>query len=154
MWKSEYFDMPSLDSYNPGTSRPRSVVLSMNADQTAAAVAEPPVAERPVTESPPREKPSATKPKTLPPYAVVVLNDNVHTLQYVIDTFRKVFGYPEAKCLWLALQAHFQGRSIVWSGAKEVAELMRDQIRSAGPDFYAAKKVEFPLGALIELLPG
>jgi hypothetical protein len=35
-----------------------------------------------------------------------------------------------------------------------VAELKRDQIRSTGPDFYAAKKVEFPLGVLIEPLPG
>jgi hypothetical protein len=66
-------------------------------------------------------------------------------------------------------QIHFRGRSIVWSGAKEVAELKRDQIRSAGPDFYARKKdqirsagpdfyarkkVEFPLGVLIEPLPG
>lgn len=43
---------------------------------------------------------------------------------------------------------------MVWSGSKEVAELKRDQVRSAGPDFYAAKKVEFPLGVTIEPLPG
>ena len=35
-----------------------------------------------------------------------------------------------------------------------LAELKRDQIRSAGPDFYAAKKVEFPLKASVEPLPG
>ena len=47
----------------------------------------------------------------------------------------------------LTLQVHNQGRAIVWSGSREVAELKRDQIRSAGPDFYAEQKVDFPLGS-------
>lgn len=126
----------------------------MNADQSATAVAEPPLVETPAAESSRREKPAASKPKKLPPYAVIVLNDDLHTFEYVIETFMKVFGYPAEKCFQLATEIHLQGRSIVWSGAKEVAELKRDQIRSAGPDFYASKKVEFPLGVVIEPLPG
>jgi hypothetical protein len=35
-----------------------------------------------------------------------------------------------------------------------VAELKRDQIRSVSPDFYAEKKVEFPLGVTVEPMPG
>ena len=54
----------------------------------------------------------------------------------------------------LALAIHCAGRAIVWSGSKEVAELKRDQVRGAGPDFYAARKVDFPLGVTIEPLPG
>lgn len=126
----------------------------MNADQSAAAVAEPPLAEMPAADTSTREKPAARKPKKLPPYAVVVLNDDLHTFEYVIETFMKVFGYPAEKCFQLAADIHIQGRSIVWSGAKEVAELKRDQIRSAGPDLYASNKVEFPLGVVIEPLPG
>ena len=126
----------------------------MDADQSATAVSEPPAAEMPAAESLRREKPSASKPKQLPPYAVVVIHDDLHSFQYVIETFRKVFGYAGLKCLLLAVKIHTCGRSIVWSGAKEVAELKRDQIRSAGPDFYASKKVEFPLGVVIEPLPG
>ena len=126
----------------------------MNSDQSAAAVAEPPLAEMPAADSSTREKPAASKPKKLPPYAVIVLNDDLHTFEYVIETFMKVFGYPAEKCFQLATDIHLQGRSIVWSGAKEVAELKRDQIRSAGPDLYASKKVEFPLGVVIEPLPG
>jgi len=125
----------------------------MDADQSATAVAEPPPAEMPAAESSSREKPAASKPKKLPPYAVVVLNDDLHTFEYVIETFMKVFGYPAEKCFQLATDIHVQGRSIVWSGAKEVAELKRDQIRSAGPDLYASKKVQFPLGVVIEPLP-
>lgn len=40
------------------------------------------------------------------------------------------------------------------SGTREVAELKRDQIGSAGSDFYPAKKVDFPLKVTIEPLPG
>jgi len=93
------------------------------------------------------------KPKKLPPYAVVVLNDDEHTFAYVIDTFMKVFGYDQTKSFQLAEEIHRQGRGIVWSGPKEVAELKRDQIRSAGPDLFASKKVSYPLGVLIEPLP-
>ena len=111
-------------------------------------------------ESPPepkqrrRKQPADTKPKVQPPYAVVVLNDDEHSFQYGIDTFMKVFGYPLEKGYSLALQIHTEGKAIVWSGAREVAELKRDQMRSAGPDFYGEKKVEFPLGVTIEPMPG
>lgn len=126
----------------------------MKAEQAAGAVAEPPAVDMPAAKSSPREKRSSGKPKKLPPYAVVVLNDDLHTFNYVVETFMKVFGYPAVKCVLLATTIHFRGRAIVWSGSKEVAELKRDQIRSAGPDFYASKKVEFPLGVVIEPLPG
>ena len=101
-----------------------------------------------------RKQPADAKPKVQPPYAVVVLNDDEHSFQYVIDTFMKVFGYPLEKSYSLALQIHTEGKAIVWSGTREVAELKRDQIRSAGPDFYGEKKVDFPLGMTIEPLPG
>ena len=100
------------------------------------------------------EQTSRPKPKKLPPYAVVVLNDEEHTFAYVIETFMKVFGYNQTKAYQLAREIHINGRSIVWSGPKEVAELKRDQIRSAGPDLFAAKKVSYPLGVVIEPLPG
>jgi len=103
----------------------------------------------------PREGENAAeaKPKKQPPYAVVVLNDDLHTFQYVVETFTKVFGYSAEKSYVLAVKIHNQGRGIVWSGSLEVAELKRDQLRSAGPDFHAVEKVDFPLGVLIEPLP-
>jgi ATP-dependent Clp protease adapter protein ClpS len=66
----------------------------------------------------------------------------------------KVFGYPQEKSYSLTLQIHTDGRGIVWSGSQEVAELKRDQILSAGPDFYATKKVDVPLKVTVEPLPG
>ena len=124
-------------------------------DDTNVAVESPPAVEGPPTPSKRRKKqPANAKPKQQPPYAVVLFNDEEHSFQYVIETLMKVFGYPQEKSHSLTLQVHNDGKGIVWSGSREVAELKRDQIRSAGPDYYAAKKVEFPLKATVEPLPG
>lgn len=100
-----------------------------------------------------KTKPADVAPRRQPPYAVVLFNDDEHTFLYVIETLMKVFGYPLEKCYSLTLQVHSEGRGIVWSGVREVAELKRDQIRCAGPDFYADKKVDFPLRVTVEPLP-
>ncbi len=100
------------------------------------------------------QKPAAKDPRILPPHAVVVLNDDDHSFDYVIEVFRKVFGYSTEKGYVLAKEIHETGRGIVWSGTKELAELKRDQVRSAGPDVHATRKVEFPLQAFVEPLPG
>ena len=125
-------------------------------NDASIAVESPPAVERlPKPKRRRKKQPAdAGKPKQQPPYAVVLFNDEEHTFQYVIETLMKVFGYPQEKSFSLTLQIHNDGRGIVWSGSREVAELKRDQIRSAGPDFYAAKKVDFPLGVIVEPLPG
>lgn len=110
--------------------------------QSATAVLDAPVATPDVDDP---------KPEIQPPYAVIVANDDDHTYQYVIETFRKVFGYSVQKCFRLADDIHVNGRGIVWSGSLEVAELKRDQIRSAGADFYApGRPVEYPLRVDLE----
>lgn len=101
-----------------------------------------------------RERPQDAGPRPQPPYAVIVFNDDLHTFPYVVETFMKVFGYSEQKSQMLAVDIHNQGRGAVWSGAREVAELKCEQVRSAGPDMYAEKRVDFPLGVMIEPLPG
>lgn len=97
-----------------------------------------------------------TKPKhkKQPPYAVIVENDDYHTFDYVIETLTKVCGYNTEKAFQLAYEIHTQGKSAVWSGTRELAELKRDQIRGMGPDTFASKPVTFPLGVYIEPLPG
>jgi ATP-dependent Clp protease adaptor protein ClpS len=115
----------------------------------AATVECPPAVDEDVKQSP-----SSTRPKKQPPYAVVLLNDDDHSFQFVVETIMKVFGYPLERSFQLTLQVHEQGRGIVWSGTRELAELKRDQVRSAGPDFHAQKKIEYPLGVTIEPLPG
>jgi ATP-dependent Clp protease adaptor protein ClpS len=92
--------------------------------------------------------------KTQPPYAVVVFNDDIHTFEYVVGTFMRVFGYPLEKSSTLASQIHHHGKGIVWSGTREVAELKCEQLRGAGHDFNGIRVVESPLRAIVEPLPG
>jgi ATP-dependent Clp protease adaptor protein ClpS len=112
-----------------------------------------------VLEAPPQVKRRATErekvvPKKQPPYAVIVENDDLHTFDYVIEVLQKVFGYDLQKAFLLTSQVHHAGQALVWSGALELAELKRDQIRGFGPDVYAMNPVTFPLGVRIEKLPG
>jgi ATP-dependent Clp protease adaptor protein ClpS len=90
------------------------------------------------------------KPKHQPRYAVVVLNDDLHSFEYVISALAKVFGYSTERGFQLALEVHVSGRAIVWTGALEHAELKRDQLRGMGPDVFADKPVTFPLGVELE----
>lgn len=100
----------------------------------------------------PRTK-EEVRTKRQPPYAVIVLNDDIHTFEYVIECFQKVFGYDLNKAGKLALTIHEEGRAIVWTGALEVAELKKEQIQGMGPDHRAHKKCDFPLGVELEPLP-
>lgn len=118
-------------------------------DESDVAVMEPQVVVR---TKPAKPDPQA-KPKKQPPYAVILHNDDDHTFQYVIDVLMKLFALPLEKAFILTNQVHNQGKSIVWSGTLELAELKRDQVVGFGPDFYAPKKVEYPLGVTIEPLP-
>ena len=101
-----------------------------------------------------RASPKDDKPKPQPPYAVIVLDDDLHTFPYVIETFQKVFGFAAEKAFKLAEEIHLRGETIVWSGTRELAELKQEQVRSAGTDYYARPPVKFPLGVRVEPLPG
>ena len=88
-----------------------------------------------------------------PPYAVIVLNDDLHSFDYVIHALCKICGHSVMKALQLTQQVHETGRALVWSGTLELAELKRDQIREFGPDEFASRPVTFPLGVYIEPMP-
>ena len=53
---------------------------------------------------------------------VVVLNDPVNLMSYVVLVFRKVFGFDETKARKHMLEVHELGRSVVWTGVREKAE--------------------------------
>lgn len=60
---------------------------------------------------------------TVHPWQVVVWNDPVNLMSYVVWVFRKLFGHPETEATRLMLQVHHEGRAIVSSGPLEKAEL-------------------------------
>ena len=82
----------------------------------------------------PRPAPRRGPPKLLPPYNVVLLDDDEHSYEYVIEMLKSVFAYPEEKGFMLAREVDSAGRVIVLTTHKERAELKRDQILGYGPD--------------------
>ena len=85
-----------------------------------------------------RKRQAKRKPKHLPPYHVVLWNDNDHTFEYVIAMMRKLFGYTKEQGLKIAETVHLQGRAIVYTGHLELAELKRDQIHAFGSDDFVS----------------
>ena len=55
-------------------------------------------------------------------WKVIVLNDPVNLMNYVVMVFRKVFGYGEQKAIKHMKEVHELGKSILWSGEREQAE--------------------------------
>jgi ATP-dependent Clp protease adaptor protein ClpS len=62
------------------------------------------------------------------PWHVVVHNDPVNLMSYVTMVFQRVFGYPRDKAERHMLEVHHKGRSILWSGMRERAELYVQQL--------------------------
>src|SRR3954447_7685887 len=62
------------------------------------------------------------------PWQVIVHNDPVNLMTYVTMVFQRVFGYPREKAERHMLEVHQQGRSIVWTGVRERAELYVQQL--------------------------
>lgn len=74
------------------------------------------------------------KTRRQPPYNVVLLNDEDHTFEYVIEMLKVLFGHPVEKGYQLAKMVDTAGRAIVCTTSLERAELKRDQIHAYGPD--------------------
>jgi ATP-dependent Clp protease adaptor protein ClpS len=88
--------------------------------------------------------PSAPKPVTLPQprldavWKVVLLNDEVNLMPYVMHVLLQVFSMTREKAQEHMREAHETGRSIVWSGSRERAE------------HYLLLLNQWHLGALLE----
>ena len=109
----------------------------------AIAPAEPVRAER--ARPPPRRQP----PRPLPLWHVVLLDDDDHTYEYVINMLGSVFGHPGTKAFMLAEEVDAMGRVIVFTGHRELAELKREQIIAYGADARIATS-RGGMGAVIE----
>lgn len=67
-------------------------------------------------------------------YHVIILNDDEHTFDYVIEMLQAVFGFSYATALAHTMEADSTGSSIVWTSGLEEAERKRDQIHAYGAD--------------------
>ena len=79
-------------------------------------------------EMPTVEQEEATRQEIEMPWNVIVHNDPVNLMSYVTMVFQRVFGYPRERAEKHMLEVHHNGRSILWSGVRERAELYVQQL--------------------------
>ena len=73
--------------------------------------------------------------KLQPPYHVVLLDDQDHTYEYVIEMLGKIFGHGREKAFQMAQEVDATGRCNVYTGSLEQAEFKRDQVHAYGADW-------------------
>ena len=76
------------------------------------------------------EKKEKTTTELAGTWNVLVFDDPVNLMEYVTKVFQKVFGYPRERAEDLMMTVHIAGKALVWSGAREPAELYVQQLHS------------------------
>ena len=66
------------------------------------------------------------------PWNIVVWDDPVNLMSYVVYVLEKVFGYNRSLATKLMLEVHNQGKSLVATEEREQAELHLHQLHSYG----------------------
>jgi ATP-dependent Clp protease adaptor protein ClpS len=57
------------------------------------------------------------------PWLVIVWNDPINLMSYVVHVFQKLFGYTREKATRLMMQVHHEGKAVVSDGPREKAEV-------------------------------
>lgn len=79
-----------------------------------------------------RPAPSKPKRKQLPPYKVLLHNDDVNTILDVVNAICQVIHMEMGIAIEKMLEAHHKGISLLLVTHKERAELYQDQLQSYG----------------------
>jgi ATP-dependent Clp protease adaptor protein ClpS len=74
------------------------------------------------------------KPPATPNYRVVLLDDNDHTYDYVIEMLQRIFVFSLEQAWRHAEEVAHRGRTVLMSCTLGEAEFGRDQIHAYGPD--------------------
>jgi ATP-dependent Clp protease adaptor protein ClpS len=73
-----------------------------------------------------------TDTRTTRPWNVVVWDDPINLMTYVVWVFRKLFGWPVEQATKHMLEVHTKGRSIVASEPRETAEQYVTRLHAYG----------------------
>ena len=83
---------------------------------------------KPTTDTPVRDQ-----AEILPPYAVILHNDDHNEMFYVVGALLKsVPKLSRRRATQIMLQAHFTGKALVITCPLELAELYRDRLQGFG----------------------
>ncbi|MEO1008683.1 MAG: ATP-dependent Clp protease adaptor ClpS [Planctomycetota bacterium] len=95
----------------------------------ATATEAPPERER---RAPARPKPADPKTDRLPPYQVLLHDDDNIDMLYVVESLVEATPLPRRRATRIMLEAHMRGMAQVMVTHQERAELYRDRIRARG----------------------
>jgi len=93
-----------------------------------------------------------TRNRLQPLYHVILLNDEDHTYDYVIEMLAKIFGMTESTAFQHAVEVDTAGTTIVLTCELEKAELKRDQIHAYGADWRLPRSLG-SMAAIVEPAP-
>ena len=96
-----------------------------------------------------RPSPPQLKPELEPPCHVILHDDDTHSYEYVIEMLKVIFGYELDKGYKMACEVDENGRVIVATCHKELAELRVEQIHEYGAD-PRMKDSQGPMKATME----
>lgn len=71
-------------------------------------------------------------PMTDRPWVVIVWNDPVNLMSYVVFVLQKLFGYSREKATQLMMKIHNEGKAVVASGAREKIEADVQRLHAHG----------------------
>lgn len=75
-----------------------------------------------------------TKKRKAKLFHVVLLNDDYHSYDYVIEMLQKIFYFTVQQAYKHAVEVDFIGRTLLITCPRQEAEFSRDQIHACGPD--------------------
>ena len=93
-----------------------------------------------------------SRDKLEPLYHVILLNDDDHTYDYVVEMLQKIFGFSATRAFRHAVEVDTQGTTILHSSGLEEAEQKRDRIHTYGPDWRLPRSVG-SMAAIVEAAP-
>ena len=94
-----------------------------------------------------------TSEQLQPLYHVILLNDEDHTYDYVVEMLQKLFGFTEATAFSHAVEVDTKGTTILLTCELEKAELKRDQIHAYGADWRLPRSLG-SMAAVVEPAAG
>lgn len=74
--------------------------------------------------------PSRPRPGLLPPWKVLLHNDDVNDMLYVVETIRELTALNRQQALLRMIEAHKTGVALLVTTHREHAELLSDQFAS------------------------
>ena len=86
------------------------------------------------TQAPVRERAPARHERAVRdmPWNVIVWNDPVTLMSYVVLVFRRLFGHDQETATRLMLQVHTEGKAVVATQPREQAEVSVAQLHAFG----------------------